>query len=119
MKQVSNYARKACQCTHLAFVNGLHSFVVGLDICLICTIDWLVACLTSQQHASVSQGRICTDNFTCCHTEIEVTDQTFYLTQSQYTDTGPASPSADPITPGAWQGSHWSANFEVTGMARP
>ena len=31
----------------------------------------LVGCLTSQQHASVSQGQICTDNFTCCHTEIE------------------------------------------------
>ena len=71
----------------------------------------LVGCLTSQQHASVSQGRICSDIFTCCHTEIEVADQTFYLTQSQYTDTGPTSPSADPITPGAWQGSHWSANY--------
>ena len=69
-----------------------------------------VGCLTSQQHASVSQGRICTDNFTCCHTEIEAADQTFHLTQSQYTDTGPTSPSADPITPGAWQGSHWSVN---------
>ena len=63
-------------------------------------------CLTSQQQASVSQGRICSDNLTCCHTEIEVADPTFYLTQSQYTDTGPTSPSADPITPGAWQGSH-------------
>ena len=71
----------------------------------------LVGCLTSQQQASVSQGRICSDNFTCCHTEIETADQTFHLTQSQYTDTGPTSPSADPITPGAWQGSHWSANF--------
>ena len=69
---------------------------------------WLVGCLTSQQHARVSQGRICTDNFTCCHTE--VADQTFHLTQSQYTDTRPTSPSADPITPGAWQGGHWSAN---------
>ena len=69
-----------------------------------------VGCLTSQQQASVSQGRICSDNFTCCHTEIDVADQTFYLTQSQYTDTRPTSPSADPITPGAWQGSHWSAN---------
>ena len=77
-----------------------------------------VGSLTPQQHASVSQGRICSDNFTCCHTEIEVADPTFYLTQSQYTDTGPTSPSADPITPGAWQGSHWSANFEVTGMTR-
>ena len=79
----------------------------------------LVGCLTSQKQASVSQGRICSDNFTCCHTEIEVADPTFYLTQSQYTDTGPTSASADPITPGAWQGSHWSANFEVTGMTRP
>ena len=79
----------------------------------------LVGCLTSQQHASVSQGRICSDNFTCCHTDIEVADPTFHLTQSQYTDTGPTSPSADPITPGAWQDSHWSANFEVTGMTRP
>ena len=82
-------------------------------------VELLVGCLTSQQQATVSQGRICSDNFTCCHTEIEVSDPTFYLTQSQYTDTGPTSPSADPITPGAWQGSHWSANFEVTGMTRP
>ena len=65
-------------------------------------VGWLLACLTSQQHASVSQGRICSDNFTCCHTETEVADQTFHLTQSQYTDTGPTSPSADSIMPGAW-----------------
>ena len=56
-----------------------------------------VCCLTSQQHAGVSQGRIYADNFTCCHNEIEVADQHFYLTQSQYTDTGPTSPSSDPI----------------------
>ena len=67
--------------------------------------------LSSQQHASVSQGRICSSNSTGCLTEIEVADQTFYLTQAQYTNTGPTSPSADPMTPGAWQGSHWSANF--------
>ena len=71
----------------------------------------LVSCLTSQQQASVSQGPICSDNFTCCHTEIQVADQTFYLTQSQYTDTGPTSPNTDPITPGAWQDSHRSASF--------
>ena len=47
-----------------------------IDIC------WLVGCLTSQQHASESQGWICSDNFTCCHTETEVADPTFYLTQS-------------------------------------
>ena len=78
-----------------------------------------VGCLTSQQYASVSQGLIYSDIFTCCHTETEVADQTFHLTQSQYTDTWPTCPSADPITPGAWQGSHWSANFEVTGVTRP
>ena len=83
-------------------VDSLYS--VSEIVCL------FVGCLMPQQHVSVSQGRICTDNFTCCHTEIEVADKTFHLTQSQYTDTGPTSPSADPIMPGAWQGSHWSAN---------
>ena len=38
-----------------------------------------VACLTSQQHASVSQGRICSDMCTCCHTETEVAHDTFHL----------------------------------------
>ena len=74
-------------------------------------VGWLVGRLTSQQQASVSQRQICSNNFTCCHTEIEVADETFYLTQSQYTDTGPTSPSANPVMPGAWEGSHWSANF--------
>ena len=77
----------------------------------------LVSCLKSQQHARVSQGRICSDNFTCCHTETSCRSN--YLTQSQYTDTGPTSPSTDTVMPGAWQGSHWSANFLVTGMTRP
>ena len=79
----------------------------------------MVGCLKSQVHARVSQGRICTDNFTCCHTEVQVADPTFYFTQSQQTDTRLTSPSTDPITPGAWQGSHWSAHFEVTGMTPP
>ena len=46
----------------------------------------VVGCLTFQQHASVIQAQICSDNFTCCLAEIEVADLTFYLTQSQYTD---------------------------------
>ena len=78
-----------------------------------------VGCLTSQQHACVSQGRICSDNFLCCHTEIDVADQTVHLTQSLYTGTGPVSPSADPITPCACQGSHWSTNFDITSMTQP
>ena len=44
-----------------------------------------------------------------CHTEVEVADPTFYLTQSQYADT--RLTSANPIIPGTWQGSHLSANF--------
>ena len=67
--------------------------------------------LTSQQQASVYQGRICEGNFTCCHTEKEAADQTFYVNQSQYTDTGPTCPIADPISLGAGQDSHWSASF--------
>ena len=90
-----------------------NNFNAGLVSGRVCSL--LVGCLTSQQHASESQGRICSDNVLCCHTEIEVADPTFYLTQSQYTDTGPTSPSTDPIVPGVWQGSHWSANFEFTG----
>ena len=70
-----------------------------------------VGCLPSQQHASVSQGRICSDNSTCCHTDTEVADPTFYRTQSHYTDTGPTSPRANPTTPGAWQGSHFLSHW--------
>ena len=54
-----------------------------------------------------------------CHAEMKAADQTFYLTKSQCTDTRPTSPSADLIMPGAWQGSHWSTNFEVTDMTGP
>ena len=63
------------------------SMKTGSKVCL------FVGCSTFQQHASVSQGRICLHNFTCCHTELEVADPTFHFTQSQYTDTGPTSPS--------------------------
>ena len=74
--------------------------------------------LTSHQQASVSQGRICSDNCTCCHIQTKVADQIFHLTQSQHTDTGPTCPSTNPTPPGAWQGSHWNTSFEVTGMTR-
>ena len=61
-----------------------------LCCCCCCSIALLllfVSCLASQQHTTVSQGRICFDKFTCCHIEIEVADQAFYLTKSRYTDT--------------------------------
>ena len=80
--------------------------------CLLCCGWWrLVVCLSSQQCASVSQGQICSDNCTCCHTETEVADQTCYLTQSQYTDTRPTCPCDDLITPGTWQGSPLECHF--------
>ena len=82
-------------------------------------VGWLHALRPSNMLVYLRDGSAQTVNFTCCHTEIEVVDQTFYLTQSQHTGTGPTSPSTDPTTPSAWQGSHWSASFEVTGMTRP
>ena len=81
-----------------------HKYLINIVSAMVLVkVGWFAGCLTSQQHASVSQGQICEDNFSCCHTEIEVADQTFRLTQSQYTDTGPTSPSTDPTTPGARQ----------------
>ena len=93
-----------------------------VNCCVIVTrLSGFLLCVAgcSQQRFSVSQGRICSDSFTCCHTEIGAANKTFYLTQSQYTDSGPTIPSADPITPAAWQGSHGSANFSVTSVTPP
>ena len=87
---------------------GFVDHLSGLWYCL------FVGCLTSQQHAGVSQRRICSDN-----PETEVGEQTFHLTQSQYSDTGQTSPNADPITPGVLQGNHWNASFYVTGITQP
>ena len=95
-------------------IPGHHTGGVGLVLVLTWTPQWwcwtcpcpyleFVGCLTSQPQARVSQGQICSDNGMCCHTEIEDADQTFHLTQSQHTDTGPTSPSpsAVPISPAA------------------
>ena len=68
-----------------------------------------VGCFNIPATCSCISRQMCSDKFMCCNTEIEVADQTFYLTQPQYTDTGPTSPSTDPITPGPWQCSHWMA----------
>ena len=34
-------------------------------------VSLLFVCITSHQHTSVYQGRVCSDNCTCCHTETE------------------------------------------------
>ena len=70
---------------HGLMFNGTGSF-------LLC-----VGRLTSQQHDSVSRGKIYSANCERCHTEIEAADQNFYLTQSGYTDIGPTSPNAEPV----------------------
>ena len=41
-------------------VSDVHDSALQFVCCL------LVGCLTPQLRASVSQGRICSDNFTCC-----------------------------------------------------
>ena len=70
---------------------------------MLITVCLFIGCLTSQQHTSVSQGRICLDNGTCCHTRKAVADHTCSLTQSLNTDTGPTNFSTEPMTPSACQ----------------
>ena len=91
----------------------------GCCCCCCCLLSLFVGCLTSQPHARVFQERISSDNWTCCHTGIEVADPTFCLTQKQYTDIGPTSPPASTKAQGAWQGSLWSTSVEVTGVTQP
>ena len=100
-----------------SFVRFLVCLFVGLFVCV--CVFWLLVCVTPKQHANVSQERIFWDNWTCCHTEIVVADQTYYLAQSQYTDTGATSFSAYRVAQDAWQVSHYSTNFPVAGMTRP
>ena len=74
------------------------------------------------QHAGVCQGRISSDKCTSCHTEIEAAGQAFSLTQSHYTDTGPASSSADPIPLGrlwydwTWRNTHGGKRDSSPGL---
>ena len=72
-----------------------------------------VGCVTSRQHASVSQGRICLHSCRRCHTETKVANQTHCLIWPLYAYTGPTSPRAEPIMPGAWHGCCWSTTFDI------
>ena len=66
----------------------------------------VVGWLMPQQQAGISQGRICSENCACCHTQIEAADQTRCLAKSQFAETGPTSPRVDPTTLCACQGRH-------------
>ena len=90
------------------FITMSAAFEVGASTTRPQAVCWLLIVPATCECIS---GLICSVNFTCCHTEIELADPTFYLTQSQCTGTGPTSPSTHPITPGTWQVSHWRANF--------
>ena len=70
----------------------------------------VLACLTSQQHASLSQGPI-------CHTEVEAAEQTCYFTQ--YTDTRPSSPNASLYRQKPDRLAAGVTIFLVTGVTRP
>ena len=95
-----NFAEAQEECAkHGALVSSMKNREEQLFVMSIRLVGLFVGCLASQQHISLSQGRIYSDNCTCCHTELEVADQTLYLFKSQYTDTRRTSPSADPITP--------------------
>ena len=74
--------------THIGNVCEPNTFLVCAAPFHIWIVSWLLACLTSRQHASVSQRRIYSDKFTCGLTETEVANQNFYLIHSPYTDTG-------------------------------
>ena len=76
---------------------------VTSDLQSLCCMVWYRTrrVVTSQQHAGESLGRICSGNWICCHTEIEVVHQTCFVTQSLCTYTRQTSPSTDPRTPGA------------------
>ena len=76
-----------------------HSFFVGWLLNVPATCKCISGTDLLRQYYVLSHwDRSCRPNF-------------LRLTQSQYTDTWLISPSTDPIPPGAWQGSHWSANF--------
>ena len=99
----------------ICFTSQQHASVSQVRICFTSQQHASVSqgriCFTPQQHASVSHGRICSDKSTCCHTEIKDADPTCCVAQLLYTDTGPSSPSTDPLAPGAWQGVSWSTGF--------
>ena len=63
-------------------------------------VNKIVGCLMNvPATCTVSLERICRDNCTYCHTEIQAVSQTCHLTQSQYTDTRSTSPGISSVTP--------------------
>ena len=80
---------------------------------------WWFGWLVTQRPSNTLQGRTYSHSCPNCHAEIKAAKQTCSFTQSQYTDTGPTSPSVDPVAPDAQEGSNLTTNVEFTGMTRP
>ena len=93
----------------------------GSAVCLESTAWQRIFCWSVAYRPSNVLGYLKDGSAYCtyCHTKVELAGQTYYFIQSQYIDTGPTSPSSDPVTPGAWQGSQRSTSVEVTGMTGP
>ena len=72
---------------------------------------WLLAYSTSQHHCWCISLTDLLWQLHMFHTETEVAGQIIYLTQSQWTDTGQTSPSADPIRQLDWQGNSLEYQF--------
>ena len=82
-------------------------------------LSWCFFCCKSPSYMQkASQDRVCFANSTGWHTSKKVASL-IYCLKAQCTDTGPNSPSTDPVTPRSRQGSHHSTNCAVTGMAGP
>ena len=84
----------------------LFSLLITMGTGMVCL---LVGCLTSHQYASVSRNGSAQTILRAATLRQKL--QIELSIRSKYTDTDQTSPSTDTITPGAWQGSHWSANF--------
>ena len=97
----------------------IRSLLLLLLLLLLLSLLLLVGCLSSHQHARVSQGWIHLDNGTCCHSEIESVGQTFHLTQSQYTDTRPTIPTQILQCQAPGRVDTGVPIFSVTGMIQP
>ena len=110
----------------VAVVVAVVTFVAVIEVIVVIVVDVVVAVVVASTISAAVASLPYEENRLlwkrACRQKAIKIKQTIIcllLAWSQYTDTGPTSPSADPITPGAWQGSNWSANFRVTGMTRP
>ena len=101
---LAHFPRQLCNSANryrsVCLLNRTPSFIFIFNVPGTCKVCW--------------KGRICWDDCTWCHTQVEFAAQTHYLTQPRYTDTGLTSPGTDLKTTGARLCSHSSNSFEVT-----